>query len=138
MAYATLNDVSVRLGRPVTNVDEVAQVNAWLADIEAIIVSRFLRAGLVLATQVALGAPPAATVVRIEAAAVIRKMSNPSGITSVTRSVDDASVTERREGATESALGLLDGEWEQLLPDSNSVAFSTRPGFLTDAGIAAL
>ena len=138
MAYAVLNDVAVRLGRPIIKAEEIAQVGAWLTDIESVIVARFTRAGLILAAQVALDNPSIATLIRVEAATVIRKMSNPTGLTSVTRSVDDASVTERRDGATASGLGLLDEEWEQLLPDSTSGAFSTRPGFLTDAEAAAL
>ena len=136
--YAQLNDVSKRLGRPITDANEIAQVEAWLTDVEAIIAGRFTRSGLILADQVALDNPSVATLIRVEAATVIRKMSNPTGLTSVTRSVDDASVTERRDGATASDLGLLNEEWEQLLPDSTSGAFSTRPGFLTDAEAAAL
>jgi len=138
MAHAGLNDVAVRLGRPIIKAEEIAQVTAWLTDIEAVIAARFIRAGLILADQVALDNPSVATLIRVEAASVIRKMSNPTGLTSVTRSVDDASVTERRDDATAPGPGLLDEEWEQLLPDSTSGAFSTRPGFLTDAEAAAL
>ena len=130
--YADVTDVATRLGRPISTAEEIAQVSAWLEDVEATIVARFLRAGLVLADQIALDDPSLATVVRIESAAVIRKMENPTGITSVTRSIDDASVTERREGATTSSLGLLDAEWQDLLPGSVGGAFSTRPSFEPD------
>lgn len=136
MAYAVLNDVAVRLGRPIIKADEIAQVTAWLTDIESVIVARFARNGLVLSTQIALNNPSLETVVRVEASAIVRKLSNPTGLTSVTRSVDDSSVTERREGGGPiGGLDLLDGEWNDLLPSVTSGAFSTYPGFVSDADV---
>jgi len=129
MSYATITNVTERLGRPISDPLEVAQVNAWLTDIEDRIVARFLRSGLVLADQIALGDPTLATVVRVESDVVIRRIYQPQpGRTSVTRSVDDASVTDRWEGQTADA-GLTVSEWSDLLPRVSSGAFSTRPGF---------
>lgn len=133
MSYADVSDVALRLGRPISEPLEVAQVEVWLDDVESIIEARFLRSGLVLADQVDDNDPTLATIVRIEAEAVVRRIQNPVfGLTSVTRSVDDASVTERREGETYSGW-LIDADWEDLFPTVNSQAFSTRPGFETDA-----
>lgn len=127
MAYANLTDVSARLGRPISDPAEVAQVNAWLADVESIIRARIPD----LDERVDAGAPSAETVVRIEAEAVVRRIQNPGGLTSVTRSVDDVQVTERREGAQGTGW-LLDEDWSALLPAASSGAFSTRPGFEPD------
>lgn len=131
MTYATVQDVSDRLGRTISG-SEVTQVTAWLEDVESIIAARFTRAGLVLADQIALGDPTLAAVVRVEADAVIRRIYQPlPGRTSTTRSVDDASVTDRWEGGG-SYDWLTDGEWSDLLPSATAGAFSTRPGFEPD------
>lgn len=134
MTYATVQDVADRLGREITDPLEQAQVQAWLDDIEDQILTRFVRGGLVLADQIALNAPTLATLVRVESAVAIRRILNPGGLTSVTRSVDDASITERHEG-TSSAWDLIDAEWFDLLPIVNNVnsgAFSVQPGFESD------
>lgn len=132
MTYATVNDVATRLGRPISDPEEIAQVTAWLEDVESIIEARFTRAGLVLATQIALGAPTLAAVVRVECDAAIRRIYQPlPGRTSTTRSVDDASVTDRWEGQG-TYDWLTDGEWSDLLPSVTAGAFSTRPGFEPD------
>lgn len=132
MTYATVEDVSVRLGRPISDPLESAQVGAWLVDVEAQISARFVRAGLVLADQVALGSPSVATVVRVESEAVIRRIYLPQpGRTSTTRSVDDATVTDRWESTTYDD-GLTENEWNDLLPGVSTSAFSTRPGFEAD------
>lgn len=134
MTYAVVSDVEARLGRSISDPLEMGQVEAWLDDVEDIIAARFTRYGLVLATQVTAGDPTEATVIRIEAEAVIRRIQNPvTGLTSVTRSVDDASITERREGGD---VGwLTEADWEALLPTFESAAFSTRPGFETDTDL---
>lgn len=128
MTYANLTDVSTRLGRPITSPDEVAQVNAWLADVESAILERVPD----LDERVNDGLLSAATVVRIEAGAVVRRILNPGGLTSVTRSVDDVQVTERREGQSQSTDWLTDADWAALLPIAARGAFSTRPGFEPD------
>ncbi len=135
MTYATVQDVSDRLGRPISDPAEVTQVTAWLADVESIIEERFARAGLVLSAQIALDNPSLATVVRVESEAVIRRIYQPlPGRTSTTRSVDDASVTDRWEGSG-TYDWLTDGEWSDLLPSATAGAFSTRPGFEPDRGL---
>lgn len=128
MTYANLTDVSARLGRPITSPDEVAQVNAWLADVESTILERVPD----LDERVDGGALSAATVVRIEAGAVVRRILNPGGLTSVTRSVDDVHVTERREGQSQSTDWLTDADWAALMPTFARGAFSTRPAFEPD------
>lgn len=132
MTYAQVSDVAKRLGRPISDQAEIDQVTAWLEDVESIIVERFTRAGLVLSTQIALNNPSLASVVRVESDAVIRRIYQPlPGRTSTTRSVDDASVTDRWEGSG-SYDWLTDGEWSDLLPSVTAGAFSTRPGFEPD------
>lgn len=133
MTYASVQDVSARLGRPIAEQVEVLQVATWLGDVEAAIAARFTRAGLVLADAVTAGAPSAATVVRVEAEAVIRRMANPLvGRKSTTLSVDDATVTDRWDTSESSSRWLTDADWADLLPVASGGAFSTRPTFLAD------
>lgn len=121
MTYATTSDVAIELGRPSSSSNEEAQWNAWLSRIERAISRRFTRAGLVLADQVALNAPSASDLADVEVAAVLRKIANPSSFTSVTRSVDDASLTTRREDSSVDAdpLALTDAEWDILIPQTS-------------------
>jgi hypothetical protein len=133
MTYATAADVAVEIGRPAASADETAQWTAWLARVERAITRRFARAGLVLADQVTAGNPTADDVKDAEVAAVVRKITNPLGLTSVTRTLDDGTVTTRRDGAEDvDGLALTEAEWEALLPSTNAAAFSTRPGFDPD------
>jgi len=137
MSYTQLVDVSTRLGRPISDSDEVAQVLAWVGDVEALIAARFARSGLDFLSQVALLNPSVETVARIVSDAVIRRIYQPlPGRTSTTRSIDDASVTDRWESGVQSSGGwLTDAEWFDLLPVSaSSAAYSTRPGFEADWG----
>lgn len=133
MTYAQASDVATRLGRPITDAEEI-QIKAWLDDVEAAITRGFRRAGLVLAEQVALGDPTDADLISVEARRVTAKVKNPDAKeTSVTRSVDDAQVTTRREKVNvEDELDLTDSDWEILLPAMTGGAFSTRPGFEPD------
>lgn len=129
MTYANISDVAARLGRPITDPLEVDQVNAWLADIESQIAARFRRAGLDLTEQVAANNPDSTTLVRIESSAAVRRVQNPEpGRTSTTRSVDDASITERWESSA-NPWDISESEWADLLPSLAGGAFSTRPGF---------
>lgn len=132
MSYATVSDIEVELGRTVSSPSETAQWLAWIDRVERTIVRRFVRAGLVLADQVALNDPSADDVKDVEVAAVIRKITNPTGLTSVTRNLDDGAVTTRREGVDDTGLDLTDAEWDVLLPFGESAVFSTRPGFDAD------
>lgn len=133
MAYAIADDVVIELGRAASSAAETAQWNAWLDRVERAIERRFRGAGLVLADQVALNDPPVADVIDVEVAAVIRKIElvTREGRTSTTRSVDDASITDRWESDS-TGLDVSNDEWDSLLPGSDSQAFSTRPSFEPD------
>lgn len=135
MTYATTTDVEVELGRVASSATETAQWQAWLDRIERTIARAFTRAGLVLATEVAAGDPTAEDVADVEVAAVVRKITNPAGLTSVTRTLDDGTLTTRREGDDSGdPLLLTAAEWNALLPGGAGAgaAFSTRPGFEPD------
>lgn len=135
MTYGTVAEVATEMGRLPESVTaaESAQWQQWLDDVELAIVARFRRTGLDLAQQVSVGDPSVALVARVERAAVVRKIDNPSGDTSTTITVDDGSVTRRKEGAgTFMGLDLTDAEWALLLPATSTGAFSTRPGFVPD------
>lgn len=131
MAYATASDVAVELGRSASSAAEGEQWDAWIERVERTIERGFRRAGLVLADQVGLGEPTADDVRDVEVAAVIRKIQNPTwGESSYTRSVDDVSVTTRREGGGgDNPLTLSDDEWSDLLPSKPNAAraFSIMP-----------
>lgn len=127
MTYANVTDVSTRLGRPITDPNEVAQVEAWLGDVESLILARIPD----LHDAVDAGQPTAATVVMVEATAVVRKVRNPDG--KQNERIDDYSYGLSAEAAR-GELFLTDDEWALLLPRSSSEAFSTRPGFEPDRG----
>lgn len=137
MTYATTTDVETELGRTAASATEAAQWQAWLDRVERAIVRRFTRASLVLADEIAAGNLTADDVADVEIAAVVRKITNPSGLTSVTRSIDDATITTRREGdETREGLEITAQEWATLLPGAESEAFSSRPGFEVDSTFA--
>lgn len=121
MSYATVTDVSTRLGRPITDPLEVAQVQAWLSDVENLILARIPT----LAVLVAAGSPTASVVAAVEANAVIRKIKNPDGYSSET--IDDYTY-RRNEDARRGELFLTDAEWALLFPDAGGGAFTIRPG----------
>lgn len=130
MTYATTAQVAIELGRLPESVSETETVQwqQWLDRVERSISTRFVRAGLDLDAQVILGNPDADSVADVEIAAVVRKIENPSGDTSTTISIDDGSVTRRKEGAgTVVGLDLTDAEWALLLPASSSGAYSVTP-----------
>lgn len=126
MTYAVLADVSTRLGRPITDTDEIAQVNAWLGDVEAMILARIPG----LADLVAAGNPSAEVVAMVEANAVIRKIKNPDG--KVSEGVDDYNY-RLNENSRKGELFLTDEEWALLTPDSANGAWTIRPGGLLGA-----
>lgn len=125
MTYANVSDVSTRLGRPITDPNEVAQVEAWLDDVEALILARIPD----LAENVAAGKPSASLVAMVEANAVVRKVKNPDG--KQNERIDDYSYGLNADAAR-GDLFLTDAEWGLLTPASASGAFSTRPGFEPD------
>lgn len=120
MTYALLTDVATRLGRPITDPDEVAQVNAWLADVEALILTRIPDLG----AHVSEGRPTPAVVTMIEANAVIRKIKNPDG--KQNERIDDYSYGLNTDAAR-GDLFLTDEEWALLAPGSGEGAFTIRP-----------
>lgn len=129
MTFANITDVGNRLGRPITDAAEVAQVNAWLGDVEDIILRRIPD----LAAQITAGTVAQATVVRVECQAVIRKIQNPDG--KVAENVDDYGY-RYNENVRRGELFLTDEEWADLTPESPSAAFTVapygRPGYRTD------
>jgi hypothetical protein len=133
MSYASTDDVAAALGRPSSSEAETAQWQWWLDVVERSIERAFRRGELDFEDQLDLNDPSIPDVIDVEVAAVVRKIQNPTwGVTSITRAVDDASVTTRNErGDTGDPLFLTDDEWNTLLPGSQSGAFSTRPGFET-------
>jgi len=127
VTYATVADVSTRLGRPIADPDEVAQAQAWLDDTEAIILGRLPD----LAAAIELGMPTMATLVMVESNAVIRKIRNPEGYTSET--IDDYTY-RYNEQVRRGDIFLTDEEWALLRPAVSGGAFSTSPGFVPDWG----
>ena len=122
MTYASITDVSTRLGRPIVDSLEVAQVAAWLEDVEAIVLARIPG----LADAVTAGRPTVATVVMVEANAVIRKIKNPDG--KVAERVDDYDY-RLNENSRKGELFLTDEEWGLLTPDGPDGAFTIRPSY---------
>lgn len=132
MSYADPSDVAVELGRASDSVsdEEAAQWQAWLDRVERSIERGFRRQGLVLSTQVAAGDPTIDDVRDVEVARVVDKVNNPRRLTSITRTVDDASITERDESGTDDdALDLTNADWKTLLPSTpnQARAFSIMP-----------
>src|SRR5690606_32982928 len=113
--YATVSDVATRLGRPISDPLEVAQVGAWIEDIESDILDRIPN----LADLIVEGRPTTATVVRVESAAVIRKMKNPDGVVSEGNDVYNYRLNEN---ARKGELFLTDEEWARLLPLDSTVS----------------
>lgn len=121
MSYATVADVATRLGRPITDPGEVAQVQAWLHDAEAVILARIPT----LSTLIADGAPTVAMLVMVEANAVIRKIRNPEGYTSET--IDDYTY-RYNEQVRRGDIFLTDEEWSLLLPGQSGAWTITPSG----------
>jgi len=125
MAYTTVNDVEVRGNRTFT-AGESAQVSAWVDDLEADILERIpTLEALILA-----GRPTVATIKRVVAGAIIRKLDNPKGLKSRTVAIDDYSTTEVADSSNSAGwLGLTDDEWNLLLPGSSGEAFTIRMAY---------
>ena len=120
MSYATVTDVQVRLGRPITSANEVAQVTAWLTDVEALIRVRIPD----LNQRVLLGDIDETIVALVEAQAVVRKVKNPDG--KQNERIDDYSYGLNADSAR-GDLFLTAEEWALLLPVSVGGAFTIRP-----------
>lgn len=125
MAFANLTDVADRLGRPISDPDEVKQVNAWIGDVEVIIRSRIPD----IDDQIGDGALSSDVVTMVTTNAVVRKALNPTG--KQNERIDDYSYG-LTEDAARGDLFLTESEWGLLMPVSASGAFSVRPGFDPD------
>lgn len=121
MTYATWSDVERRFERDLTDREKI-QVTEWLGDLEAEILERIPD----LAAFIADGKLQQRTVVKIQAAAVLRVLRNPDG--KLTERIDDYSWTRSANTST-GELRLLDSEWEQLTPQSATDAFTIRPHY---------
>lgn len=117
--FATVTDIATRLGRPYVSDEEEAQVAAWLEDVETLILERIPD----IEAAISLGAPSYNTVVAIVAAAVIRKINNPTG--KIQERIDDYSYG-LTAAAANADLSLTDAEWARLMPSLGSGAFSVR------------
>lgn len=134
--YAEPNDVRLRLGRSTTSLEDDV-ITAWLRDSLRYIKRGFQRNGLDLAAQVAANDPARQDLVDVQAEAVAERLRgfDPENLTSVTKSIDDGSITKRREGKAADKYDWLNHtQWDELLPIGKepSGAFSTRPGFTPD------
>jgi Phage protein Gp19/Gp15/Gp42 len=127
MTYAPVDDVATRLGRPITEPPEVAQVEAWLADTELLILARVPD----LDALVAAGDPTQGAVVMVESNAVVRMVRNPDGKTQ--ERIDDYSwgLPANPQAGT---LYLTDTEWGLLEPGASEGAWTIRPYAATGAG----
>ena len=132
MAWAQATDVEAQLGRSASSGAETNQWGAWLEVVDRRIRRAFTLAGFNLDDEIADDAPLMDNVIDVEVAAVIRKIQNPEwGVTSTTRSIDDASITKRREGSTgdRDPLALTRDELANLIPTGRkrAKAFSILP-----------
>lgn len=112
MTITTTSDVAARLGRPISDAAEIAQVSAWIGDVEDTIIRPRIGdlAALILA-----GRLTEATLVRVVSDAVIRKVQNPEGLRTITRRVDDWNRTETRDRVlSDGQLRLTEEEWGDL------------------------
>lgn len=121
MAVATVDDVEVALGRPISTEAEQAQVGWWLDGVELFIIARV---GPVLDLD--------QNVLKyVEVEAVVAKIQRAGRAeSSITVSVDDGSVTRRFESV--SASDISDEWWQLLDPTANAGSASIRPGFEAD------
>lgn len=112
MTITTTSDVAARLGRPISDAAEIAQVSAWIGDVEDTIIRPRIGdlAALILADRLT-----EATLVRVVSDAVIRKVQNPEGLRTITRRVDDWNRTETRDRVlSDGQLRLTEEEWGDL------------------------
>lgn len=108
---ATWEDVAQALGRPLSEVgaEEQAQIEHWLTGVELLITARL---GSVASLD-------QSAVRYVEAEAVAqkrRRFGDPSGMTSVTVTADDGSVTRRYEQSPITMSDITDEWWRLLRP----------------------
>lgn len=122
MTVATLADVAIALGRPISTAAEQGQVEWWLGGVELFITARLGDVADLDET----------TVRYVEVEAVVAKIHRAGrGESSITVAVDDGSVTRRYENAV-TASDITDEWWNLLDPDSNTRTASIRPSFEAD------
>lgn len=126
MAYASVDDVLVDLGRPARSDREREQIGQWLEQAEAVIRSRIPNLGALIAQ----GRLSVDVVKMVEVWVVARKVKNPDG--KQYESVDDyryGLFEDNKKGA----IFLTEDEWALLLPrqaaDAFTVRFRATPGF---------
>lgn len=126
MAYATVEDVAVDLGRDTRSEQERAQIASWIDQAEALIASRIPNLGALVAA----GRLSAEVVRMVIVWVVARKVKNPDG--KQNERVDDYSYGFD-ENAKRGAIFLTDEEWDLLIPRAASSSFTVRfratPGF---------
>jgi hypothetical protein len=120
MAYAALSDVEVSLGRPLSD-DEETQAEGLLDRIE----TRIRRRISDLSDQLADDSDLLGVVIEVEADAVARKLSNPSGY--IQEQDGDYMYTRDRSRAT-GALDLTDEEWARLGISKGAFTIGTSLG----------
>lgn len=123
MSYGTVEGAALEAGLPVDSLtsDDRARIEKWLRRAELLIVGRITD----LDAQVLAGTISATAVAEIEEAAVGRKLSNPRGLRSTTRSIDDGSIQETVDSShSDGVLRILPEEWELLLPALGGTGFS--------------
>lgn len=125
MAYATLDDVEARLGRPLTSAEQT-KVEAYLDDVSALMDARVPS----LAARLAEGDIAESLPRMVAASAVLRVVNNPQGVRQ--RSVDDYQETFDARAAS-GFLYLLEDEVELLTaPPATSGAFTITPYYEPD------
>lgn len=123
MSVTQVKDVATTLGRPIVE-PETDQVEKWITRVENRIRQR------VQDLDIRLQEPfYTETFTGVVEDVVIRKINNPEGLRS--ERIDDYYYDR---GDRTSDLWPTAEEWADLLPDSSSAAFSTRPSFEHDRG----
>src|SRR5690625_1161219 len=124
MAYANVQDVADRLGRPIADAAEIKQVNAWISDVELIIKARIRN----LDELVAGGEIDAGILTSVIAGVVVRKVQNPEGYRSTIRCLDDWSETQTRDREfSDGAMRLTNDEWALIITENTSDPFKISP-----------
>lgn len=129
MAYATVEDVRVRLGRPL-EAGEIEIVTTRLEDVENIIRNRIPD----LDDAVASGEVNEDTLVMVEADAVLRLIKNPEGYRSETDGNYSYQIDER---VASGALDILPKEWALLGVKAGASVLRPylNPGFLPEGEV---
>lgn len=113
MAVIEVDDIAVRIGRPISDADEAAQVDQWIADVEMLLGARLGDLDLLDQTLLAY----------VEREVVVEWMRHRS---------EEAEADQESKGSY--FLRILDPWWSLLdAGDTGSGAFSARPYFEADS-----